>query len=87
MNHTELVMRPTHNACWLFLRVLVRGSPAGLGRERLGWMTELAAEVLESLSTPDQVERRPVAERLGALQQRMTKCPNIASGEEFAGYP
>jgi hypothetical protein len=50
-------------------------------------MTELAAEVLESLSTPDQVERRPVAERLGALQQRMTKCPNIASGEEFAGYP
>jgi len=50
-------------------------------------MTELAAEVLESLSTPDQVERRPVAERLGALQQRLAKYPSIASGEEFAGYP
>ena len=55
-------------------------------------MTELAAEVLKSLSTPDQVDSRiwvltPVAERLGALQQGMAKYPNIGAGEQRAGYP
>ena len=29
---------------------------------------------------------RPVAQRLGALQQSMTRYPNIAPGEEFTGY-
>jgi hypothetical protein len=67
--------------------VLVCGFCPQGSEKRLGQMTELAAEVLESLSTPDQVDRRPVAERLGALQQRLAKYPSIASGEEFAGYP
>ena len=28
----------------------------------------------------------PVAQRLGALQQSMTRYPNIGPGEEFTGY-
>jgi hypothetical protein len=28
----------------------------------------------------------PVAARLGALQQSMARYPNIAPGQEFAGY-